>query len=109
MTTTTKTTGFIVTNETSIWGYGATKEAASASFLDEMKTGGIRVVSDDEMNTLLETSNADACTRASGFTTEAATPALIAQVEELGGGIVWGYVDGVACTRAEEYNSMSVD
>ena len=31
-----------------------------------------------------------------------ATPALIAQVEEEGGAIAWGEIDGTACTIAEE-------
>ena len=109
MTITTTTTGFIVTDETAIWGYGATKEAASASFLDGMKNAGIRVVSDGEMNTLLEAGNADACTRDSGFTMETATPALVSEVDTRGGNIAWGYVNGVACTRAEEYDNLAVD
>lgn len=32
-----------------------------------------------------------------------ATAALIAQVESGGGAIAWGVVDGIACTRDEEF------
>ncbi|CAN2518792.1 hypothetical protein DCMDOH_13805 [Klebsiella pneumoniae] len=38
----------------------------------------------------------------SSLKTHPATQQLINEVEKNGGQIVWGYVDGVACTEAEE-------
>jgi hypothetical protein len=90
-------TGFIIHDDTAIWGRGATAEAAWADMLSEMKMAGIRVLADDDE----PVDDLEATTPASGFKTKPATAALLAQIDG-GDPQRWGEVAGVACTRSEE-------
>ena len=96
-----KDSGFIVSDDTCIWGRGATADAAWADMLREMAMARIEVLSDAEADAH-ENENDGNWTRASSFTTQPASAALLAEVEARGGNIAWGDVGGVACTRDEE-------
>jgi hypothetical protein len=90
--------GFIVADDTAIWGVGETRAAAWADMLRGMAEAGIRVLGDGEE----KVDEFEATTEASSFHTRPATAALIAAVENNGGSFAWGEASGVACTREEE-------
>jgi len=80
-----KTSGYIINNETAIWGYGATADAAWIFFMEEMEKANVE---------------ADQNFR-EDFACEPATADLISAVESRGGAISWEYCDGIACTADE--------
>jgi hypothetical protein len=87
--------GYIVTDDTAIWGTGATSEAAWDDMVENMRRAGTEVIYEPACDM-------DGKTLASGFNIEPATAALIAQVEVRGGAIGWGHNGGIACTSDEE-------
>jgi hypothetical protein len=96
-TTTLQSAGFIVCDDTAIWGLGDTAETAWADMLKGMREAGIEVVEEKSEDDL----TAAAQTEASKFQTGPATAALLRQVEERGGNIAWGDYRGIYCTRDE--------
>jgi hypothetical protein len=92
------TAGFIVSDDTAIWGTGATRDAAWADMLDNMSKVNIRVLTDGEE----KAHEFESVTKAAGFQVKPATAALIAEVENNGGQFAWGEIGGIACTRDEE-------
>jgi hypothetical protein len=97
MTTTITAAGFIVADDSAIWGVGATADKAWADMLDGMTSAHIRVLDDGE-----EADDGEAATDADSFHTLPATAALLAEVESKGGNIAWGTINRVACTVGEE-------
>ena len=77
--------GYIITNETAIWGFGDTKEAAWANFLDELSAAGVQIVErefDDMPSEIRTEAQLDM-----EFSIEPATADLIATVQSRGGAI----------------------
>jgi hypothetical protein len=92
-----KSAGFIVHDNGAIWGAGVTEDLAWENMVEEMGKAGIAVVddySDDELTRSDET-------LASHFRIQAASSALIAEVEKHGGDTRWHVVAGVAVTKSE--------
>lgn len=89
-----KSTGFIFqdTSDYAIFGAGSTEAEAWAQVVD-----GVGQFHDFAGN---DTTADDA--RETQFSCYPATAALLAQVEDEGGAIAWGVVDGIACTIDEE-------
>jgi hypothetical protein len=103
MTTTIHSTivpaGYIVTTNETIFGTGATEDAAWANFLDGMKQAGLRVVDELTINSHGDVGEDE--TLSSLYSIRSATAALIADVEARGGDIGWHSANGVCCTRTE--------
>jgi hypothetical protein len=89
--------GFIVADDSAIWGVGATADEAWADMLSGMSDAHVRVLDDGE-----EADDGEAATDTDSFQTLPATAALLAEVESKGGNIAWGTINRVACTVAEE-------
>lgn len=97
--------GFIVIGGDHIQATGKTADAAWSEFLATMSQSGVTVVDDvdageEVTNEMIE--NGHSFVRASTQKIQAASAALLAEVEEKGGAISWGYQGGIACTRNEE-------
>lgn len=96
-TTTVIPAGYIITDETAVWGVGATEAEAWANFHQGMETAGVRVVSDDE-----DTSDdVGTTTRRSGYGVEPATAALMELIADAGGQVRYAHAGRVACTIDE--------
>ena len=89
--------GFIIADAAAIFGTGPTVETAWADLKNGMQTAHVPHQSD------VDTEDSD-CPKhwaEDQFEVLPATAALLADVEQRGGGITWSVVDGVACTEAE--------
>lgn len=89
--------GYIVTDNEAIWGTGATADDAWGNMVSEMVAAWIEVVdhASDDM---------DGKTLASNFRIKPATAALIEDVQDNGGDILWQEIGGVCCTLVEHDN-----
>jgi hypothetical protein len=92
MTTKITAAGYIVSNNQAIWGAGKTTEDAWLDFKRGMSLAYVNLDDDQDPNS----------TKTDAFELHPATAALLQAVEECGGAIAWGVVDGVCCTVAEE-------
>ena len=81
-------------DHSAIWATGESEGAAWANLVSEMALAGVTVV-DGDADEKYETS-------ISGYLIFPATAALIERVENCGGNLALGYIDGVLCTREEE-------
>ena len=95
--------GYIVHDNEVIWAVGETEQRAWDAFVAEEERAGCRVVPDDSE---LPESEAHSLgvryVREGDFHIQAASKALLDQVEAQGGAIQWRVVNGVACTVAED-------
>ena len=90
--------GFIIYDDTAIWGFGSTESAAWADFRDGMARAGIVILTDEQEAPEYGPSS----TRESTFHAMPATDALIDMVAGGGGAVAWAERGGMACTNAEE-------
>ena len=96
-----KHTGYVIINETAIWGVGETESEAweySIEWIEaDDETGPPKLTLDcDGVACGIENSNA------LGFTAELASAALVAYVTKNGTPNSWGILRGIQCTNAEE-------
>ncbi|UZO91809.1 hypothetical protein [Roseomonas mucosa] len=85
--------GFIIHDDTAVFGCGATEGAAWADLRAYMDAAGSLPAEDapEGANTYDE----------DDFKVRAATAALLAEIEAHGGALSWSRIDGVACTDDE--------
>ena len=96
-----KAAGYVIINETAIWGVGKTEAVAweySIEWIEaDDETGPLQLALDhDGLAIGILNSNA------LGFTAELASAALVAHVTEMGTPNSWGILRGIQCTNAEE-------
>ena len=91
-----ETAGYVIVDRdhSAIWAAENTEAAAWAALRFEMGMAGVAVVDG--------ASDAPHETSISNFLIFPATAALIERVENMGGNIAWGAVNGVLCTREGE-------
>lgn len=89
--------GFIIADAAAIFGTGPTVEMAWADLKNGMQTAHVPHQSDVDT----EDTHCPKYWSEDQFEVLPATAALLADVEQRGGGITWSVVDGVACTEAE--------
>ncbi len=93
--------GYVIINETAIWGVGKTEDEAWKDSLDWIEA-------DDETGPLvLELNHEGAAigivnSNSLGFTAERASAALVADLAWKGTPNSWGILNGIQCTNAEE-------
>lgn len=79
-----KYAGYVIINDSAIWGAGETEAEAWEDSIEWIE------------GSILDNPNRD------GFTAELASAALIAYVNEIGTPNSWGILRGIQCTSAEE-------
>lgn len=91
-----KSAGYVIVDRdhSAIWATGESEGAAWANLMSEMALAGVTVV-DGAAEAPHETS-------ISSYSIFPATTALVERVENWGGNIAWGEIDGALCTREEE-------
>ena len=96
-----KHAGYVIINDTAIWGVGETEAEAweySIEWIEaDDETGPLQLALDhDGLAIGILNSNAR------GFTAEQASAALVADVTKNGTPNSWGILHGIQCTNAEE-------
>lgn len=93
-----ESTGYIVTDNELIHGYGPSADAAWADAIRTLDMARIKLLADDEDST----EELGSWMRASDLKIRPASPQMLADVEAKGGAIGWRIRDGVAITCDEE-------
>ncbi len=99
----TKHAGYVIINDTAIWGVGKTEAEAWENSIEWIE-------SDDDTGPVELELNGDgvavglANSNALGFTAEQASAALVAYVTEMGTPNSWGVLHGIQCTNTEDFN-----
>ncbi len=96
-----KHAGYVIINDTAIWGVGKTEAEAWENSIEWIEpvddAGPLRLAIDcDGLAIGIENSNI------LGFTAEPASAALVAYVTEMGTPNSWGILRGIQCTNAED-------
>lgn len=94
----TQAAGYVIHDDTALWGTGATEAAAWANFDANMAAAHVTVVDGGAPD---QDGTGGSFADRGSFSAMPATAALIADVDARGGAIGWSIVDGVACTVDE--------
>lgn len=90
-----QSSGFIVTGQDAIWGFGATETEAWNDFKRGMKAANVEIVDS------VPEDGSGSYAIESDYEVEAATQALIDSVQASGGDISWSKIGVVCCTDEE--------
>ena len=97
----TKPAGYVIINETAIWGVGETEAKAwenSIEWIEPVDDAGPLQLALDCNGLAIGIENSNIL----GFTAEQASTALVAYVTEMGTPNSWGILHGIQCTNAED-------
>ena len=96
-----KAAGYVIINDTAIWGVGKTEAEAWEDSIEWIEsddnTGPVQLELDSD-GVAVGLANPNAL----GFTAEVASAALVAYVTERGTPDSWGYANGIQCLNSED-------